>query len=34
MRTYMHFLAPHYYKLLIFIGGKIISKEFAEINKS
>jgi hypothetical protein len=33
MRTYMHFFAPHEYNLLIFIGGKIISK-VAEINKS
>jgi len=34
MRTYIHFFAPHEYNLLIFIGGKIISKAVAEINKS
>jgi len=34
MRTYTHFFAPQEYNLLIFIGGKIISKEVAEINKS
>jgi len=30
----MHFFAPHEYNLLILTGGKVISKEVAEVNKS
>ena len=34
MRTYMRFFAPHENNMLIFSGGKIISKEVEKINKS